>query len=429
MAKKQKQPNRLNLAFFAKLSSLVCLVLCLWCAGPVQAQKFEDPKFSSLSQRQFDIPFEYENNFIIVKVVFNNVFPLRFIFDTGAEYTILSKREITDLLQVDYHKRFTLQGADMRTDLYAYLARGITMNIGNTRHVNRSILVLEEDYFRFEEFSGIQVHGILGADLFKRFVVKINYKRRIITLTDPDSFRPARTGSTFEYPLEMQRNKPYISVPIRLAGDTIIRTKLLLDTGASMSLLLYTNTHPGLHLPEKTIPSNIGMGLGGFLQGYLGRIPRLEIQDVAFHEVITNFQELPPGVDTANMVRRNGILGNPILSRFILTLDYPRERLYLTPVPGYRSKFEYDRSGLVIIASGPNLTKFTVFDVIPNSPAARAGLRRGDELRRINGFPAVLMSLAEVNARFRRKPGTKIRLQVERNNVRMEKRFQLEQLI
>ena len=129
------------------------------------------------------------------------------------------------------------------------------------------------------------------------------------------------------------------------------------------------------------------------------------------------------------MVRRNGILGNPLLSRFILTLDYPRERLYLSPVPGYRSKFEYDRSGLVIIASGPNLTKFTVFDVIPNSPAARAGLRRGDELRRINGFPAVLMSLAEVNARFRRKPGTKIRLQVERNSVRMEKRFQLEQLI
>jgi hypothetical protein len=39
------------------------------------------------------------------------------------------------------------------------------------------------------------------------------------------------------------------------------------------------------------------------------------------------------------------------------------------------------------------------------------------------------MSLAEVNARFQRKPGTKIRLQVERNNVRMEKRFQLEQLI
>jgi hypothetical protein len=341
----------------------------------------------------------------------------------------LSKREITDLLQVDYHKRFTLQGADMRTDLYAYLARGITMNIGNTRHINRSILVLEEDYFRFEEFSGIQVHGILGADLFKRFVVRINYKRRIITLIDPDAFRPSRTGSTFEYPLEMQRNKPYISVPIRLAGDTIIRTKLLLDTGASMSLLLYTNTHPGLHLPEKTIPSNIGMGLGGFLQGYLGRIPRLEIQDIAFHEVVTNFQELPPGVDTASMVRRNGILGNPLLSRFILTLDYPRERLYLSPVPGYRSKFEYDRSGLVIIASGPNLTKFTVFDVIPNSPAARAGLRRGDELRRINGFPAVLMSLAEVNARFRRKPGTKIRLQVERNSVRMEKRFQLEQLI
>lgn len=393
------------------------------------SQKFQDPTFSSLGTKRIDIPFDYVNNFIIVNVIFNNVFPLRFIFDTGAEYTILSKREITDLLQVDYQKRFTLQGADMQTELYAYLARGITMGIGNTRHTNRTVLVLEEDYFRFEEFSGIQVHGILGADIFRRFVVRIDYKKRIISLLEPDTYHPPRRGNTFEYPLEMKRNKPYVQIPIQLASDTIIHTKLLLDTGASLALLLYTNTHPYLHVPEKTIPSNIGMGLGGFLEGYLGRIRQLKIQDIAFNQVLTNFQELPAQLDTAAAAGRNGILGNQLLNRFTITLDYPHERLYLTPMPGVRRNFEHDRSGLVIIASGTHLTKFTVFDVIPNSPAARAGLRRGDELRRINGFPVSLLSLGEITARLQRKPGKQIKLQVERNNVKIEKRFELEQLI
>ena len=84
-------------------------------------------------QTQVDIPFEYENNFIIIKVMFNDIFPLKFIFDTGAENTILTKREITDLFQIDYQKRFTIYGSDLSQTLYAYLVRGISFRIGDMR--------------------------------------------------------------------------------------------------------------------------------------------------------------------------------------------------------------------------------------------------------------------------------------------------------
>ncbi len=420
-------PARLPL--FPGIGFLFFNLFVFFFALPCHAQKFEDPAFTALSSRQIDIPFEYQNNFIVVKVVFNDIFPLRFIFDTGAEYTILSKREITDLLSVDYQKRFTLQGADMRTELYAYLARGINLTMGNLRNINRSILVLEEDYFRFEEFSGIQIHGILGADMFRRFVVKINYKKRIISLLNAEDFRPPRGGGTFEMPVELYRSKPYITTQTTLKGDTTISTKLLLDTGASLALLLYTDTHPNLHLPEKTIPSNIGMGLGGFLQGYLGRVSQLKINDIAFDQVVTNFQELPEMIDSAVTNGRNGIIGNQLLRRFIITLDYSHERLFFSPDPGFKNKYVYDRSGLIIIAAGPNLTKFTIFDVVPNSPAAKVGIRRGDDLKTINGIPASFFSLEEVIAKFQRKEGKKVRIAIERNNVKLKKELVLEQLI
>ncbi|MEL7121047.1 MAG: retropepsin-like aspartic protease, partial [Bacteroidota bacterium] len=121
-----------------------------------------------------EIPFEYVNNFIVVEVIFNNLLPLKFIFDTGAEYTLLTKKEITDLFLVNYDKRFEVLGSDMETVLYAYLARGVNMRMNEFSALNRSILVLEEDYFRFEKYAGIEVQGILGADIFSRFVVQID---------------------------------------------------------------------------------------------------------------------------------------------------------------------------------------------------------------------------------------------------------------
>lgn len=409
------------------LSALVGLLLLGLPTPPLTAQPIQVT--NQAARKQIDIPFEYENHFIIVSVVFNNIFPLRFIFDTGAEYTILAKREITDLLQIDYHKRFTLQGADLRTELYAYLVRDISLSVGAMRQSKRNILVLEDDYFRFEEFSGVQVHGILGADFFRNFVVRINYKKRIISLIDPQAFHQPRHRDVFEMPVQFVRNKPYIQVPVRIAGDTVVNTRLLMDTGASLALLLYTNTHPMLGLPPKVIPSNIGMGIGGFLEGYLGRIANLSIQNHTFHQVITNFQELPDYTDTLATANRNGILGNQLLQQFEILLDYPREQLFLNTDGGLKNRAEPDHSGLVVIATGASLNQFTIFNILPNSPATRVGLHPGDLLKRINGIPASLMSLRDVNAFFHRKPGRTIRLQIERNGVRLKKRLLLESLI
>jgi len=429
--KKWKFPGSTGRKGFFSHFSLCCFCFfAFWCQPwEIKAQEYGFPDFMPVNSRQIDIPFDYENNFIVIKVLFNDVFPLRFIFDTGAEYTILSKREITDLLSIDYKKRFVLQGADMTTELYAYLAKGISITMGNLRNTNRNILVLEEDYFRFEEFSGIQVHGILGADMFRRFVVKINYQKQIISLLSPEDFVPPRGSRSFAYPVEMQRSKPYIMLETRLASDTVIQTKLLLDTGASLSLLLYTNTHPNLHLPEKTIPSNIGIGLGGFLEGYLGRIRQLSLQNYTFDEVITNFQELPPGLDSLNTSGRHGILGNQLLRRFIVTIDYVREQLYFTALPGFKNKYSYDRSGLIIIVAGVQMNKYIVFDLVPNSPAARVGIRRGDEIKSVNGIPTAFFTLQDLSAKFRRRVGTKMKLVIERSNVRLKKSFRLEQLI
>lgn len=406
------------------LSISFCLLLLM----PVTKAQLYDlvlPKGVS----HVDIPFDYENDFIILNVLFNGTLPLRFIFDTGAEHTILTKKAVTDLFQIQYDRKFTIYGSDLSTVLYAYLARGITLKIDNLIATNRNILVLEEDYFRFQEFAGINVQGILGSDLFRRFVVKINFKRQIVTFIDPMTFEPPERGYE-AIDIDLERHKPYIQTQIAVnAGGDRHPARLLIDTGGSLSLLLYTNTDINIELPPKVIRTNIGMGLGGFLQGALGRIEEIEFGPFSFNEVVTNFQELEVDMDSLKIADRHGILGNHILKRFTVYIDYIRGKMYLKPTRRYKAKFKYDRSGLSLSASGPALNEFTIFNVVEGSPADEAGIETGDQIRRINGWPTAFFSLGDISRKLRKRKGKIIRMVVEREDEILKFEFRLRDLI
>lgn len=403
------------------------VILCLFLLGPGLQGQVQDLILRK-NARSAEVPFEYENGFIIVRVVFNNIFPLKFIIDTGAEHTILTKREITDLLQIDYQRRFVVMGADMKTELGAYLVRGIVLTMGNMYLNNRSILVLEEDYFNFDEFAGLDVHGIIGADLLRRFVMEIDYRKQNITFYDPSKFKLPK-GKFDELEVEFHRNKPYIFTQTELPRDTTARLKYLMDTGASVALMMYTVTDTLLHLPEQFIRSNIGMGLGGVIEGFVGRTPAIDIGDTHLREVITNYQDFLPTMDSSYFNDRNGLLGNQILSRYKVIVDYIKGKVYMEPTKRVKQRFRYDRSGLSLIASGPQLEDITIFAVTPNTPSAEVDLQKGDIIKTMNGVPSSFLSLQGAINRLKRKVGKKITLRVERNGEVHKVKFRLRDLI
>jgi hypothetical protein len=380
--------------------------------------------------RQVDIPFEFSNNFIIITLVFNDAVPLKFIFDTGAEHTILSKREVSDALKIKYDKEFKITGSDLTTQLIAYLVRQVKFEVpGRIIASKIDILVLQEDYFRFEEYAGVNVHGILAANVFDNYIIKINYAKHILTLYERSTFK-VNEAEFRPFDLELLRNKIYLNTHVSVSRDSVTPVKLLVDTGAGLPLLLFINTNPLLQPPVKAIPSNIGMGMGGYLQGFTGRIFKLELGDLSLQNVVSFFQTIDTSAENLEQINhRNGLIGNSILSRYQVIFDYIGSKMWLKPNKNYQSEFVYDRSGISLIASGLTLNIFTIQNVLPNSPAWNVDIRRGDEILKVGYTPAQLLTLDEILKVFQKKPGKSIKIVLLRDGKRLKKTIVLKDLL
>lgn len=382
------------------------------------------------SKRSIEVPFTYDNGFIVVEIIVQDAFPLRFLFDTGAEYTILAEKAIADLLQFKFHRTFQILGSDMEDTLEAYLARNIKLTMGKMQSKNEDLLVLARNVFKFEAFTGTEIHGILGASSFKNMIVQIDYRRERLIFHNSERFGNKAKNYT-SVPISITRNKPFLTANftagLGVMGEDV---NLLLDTGANIPFLLRKDSVEIADQMENLLPGNIASGIGGDLVGYVGRSHQLDIEEFEFSGVVTNYQVVKANEEISELLaNRNGIIGNPILDRFDLILDYVDEKLYLKPNKNFKTKFKYDRSGLQLISGGSQLSSFSIYNVLPNSPAARAGLMQGDEIISVNGLTTKLMTMAGISLRLQANAGRKINMKIIRNGTVFKKSFRLEDLL
>jgi hypothetical protein len=401
---------------------IITMMLAVIFAVPLVGQL----NFDLGDDQEVSLQFESTNHFIIMEVKFSNVLPLKFIFDTGSEHTLLFKKEYADLLGVEYDRRIPLMGSDLSQEIYGYITRGVSLTIANAYQVQSDILVLEEDYLRLEESTGVQIDGIIGSSIFKYFVLGVNNKKGRIKFISADAFRPSKKFT--EIPLVIYKNKPYINANAQMNSENI-PVKLLLDTGAALPVLLYTNTAEHLQLPDKVVSGTLGSGLGGHLEGYIGRLEKFTFSKYEFANMLSSFQELAIENLDSLTLNRNGLIGNSVLSRFNYYIDYPHQKLYMKSHRRFRKRFKYDKSGIQIAATGRNLRDFIVQRVLPNSPGVDAGLEKGDVIKKIEGIPASFYSLSGLNNVLSSRSGRRVSLTIARDNKRIKKKVKLRQII
>ncbi|MEO8474589.1 MAG: aspartyl protease family protein [Chryseolinea sp.] len=397
----------------------VCLGFCIRVYG--QSLGFQLTE----GRKKIQIPIEIHNNLIVIPVVLNGALPLKFILDTGVRTTILTQKTFTDILNLVYTRKYTISGPGGQNIVDAYVTNNVSLDLPGISGKGHAMLVLGEDYLELRNYLGTDVHGILGYELFSRFIIQIDYEKKLLTLMLPEKFHKKRKFQAI--PISIEDTKPYITAGIVFQNGISINAKLLVDSGASHGLMLEPTSNSSIMVPENSVSSLIGRGLGGEIVGKVGRIKSIKVGSFLLDNVIANFPDPNSYSDSIKMgnIFRNGAIGGEILSRFVVVFNFPAEKIYLKKNSSFKKNFYYNLSGITIKAKGSQLTTFEVTEVRDKSPSKASGILPGDIILTLNGISAQLMDLNLINGFLNSKPGRKIKLEINRQGATLKKEIEL----
>jgi hypothetical protein len=373
------------------------------------------------------IPFELHNNLIVVPVILNDALPLKFILDTGVRTAILTERTISDIINLPYSRSLSIRGVGGEKIVDAQIATNVTLELPGVRGKGHALFVLEEDYLKLRNYLGTEIHGILGYELLSRFIVKINFNRKKITIYDREYFdSPSRYE---KLDITIENTKPYLVTPISINSNQSLNAKLMIDTGSSHTLMLLSNDNVNFEIPEKNVESSLGSGLGGLIYGKVARIHNIQFGEINIKEPVVTFPNRESYPDSLRFSYRNGTIGGGLLAQFNLIFDYQSNSLYIKKNKAYGKAPHYNLSGLTLIADGVHLDEFRIVEVRMESPAEKAGLLVGDKILTVNGKTTEGMEFDSLLGFFNSKVDRLIRIEYSRDDRTYFTSFRLRKIL
>ncbi len=394
----------------------------LLAAGPAVAQP-QSAKFrlARPGKRAVHFPFVTQRNLIIVAARLNGHGPFNFLLDTGVSTSLLTDPALADSLGLTHGAAYHLTGVGgQESGLTAYEAVGVRVELPGVVAPRLNWLVLNSDALDLSGYAGMPITGILGSELFHSLVIAIQPQQNRIVAYDPAQFRAPWGHRWAILPLRLEHYKAYLTAQVEQlptsASAVPLSLKLLLDTGAGHALSIETTADPRLRLPTARLRTDLGRGLSGLVSGYLGRVASVRLGHYYLPQVLTSFPDSAQVHQrlSASERSRQGNLGYEMLKRFSVIIDYPHERLLLRSAGELRAPFEYDMCGLDLLATGPNYRRYLVQRVVPDSPAATAGISSGEELLSINFLPVSSLSITELSRLLRLQDGLQLFLVLRR---------------
>lgn len=361
------------------------------------------------------LPFRLVNNHIYADVKLNGrTYPL--LIDSGAVNLITPT--VARALRLRAVGDAQVKGAGEFT-AHAAFAGINDVQIGGVRLKNQMFAVVPLE--GLGEVEGVPFNGIIGYELFKRLVVRIDYAQATLALSEPASWRADEAGTAV--PFVFNGTVPEVTGSI--AG---IPATFDVDTGSRVSVGLnspFVQMHALRARFRPSIEAVTGWGLGGATRGTVARAERITLGPVNVRDIVVDMSWPRQGL--LSNAAPAGSIGSGLLKRFTVTFDYTRQRLFLSERRDVPQRDGYDRSGLWI---NRDKRGFRIDAVVVGSPAAAAGLAVDDVIVTVDGRAAADLELSAVRDVLRdRAPGTVVRLGVVRAGARREVALTLRNLI
>lgn len=343
-------------------------------------------RFIKPGATQATVSFDMDDGEIGLTVRMNNK-PERVFLDSGASGIAISQTTATQL-GLKSSGFLEARGYGGSTDLHPVLIHQFevpgAVSLSDVTAIAIDLPETMNSYFQRP------LAGFVGYDLLAHFVVRVDFPHKQMTFIQPDAFHPTvKDGKAL--PIELDNDVPSIEAQL----ENLPPQRFLIDTGDEAALRLYSPfvTQYGL---DKKYPHGLlstGGGIGGVSQSRVTRIGSFRVAGVTLRHLPTDFSlDTKGGASLVNA----GSLGATLLSRFVVTFDYPHSRIFFAPTAKTTAPFVTKTFGLSLTETKDPQGRphVVVAEINPQSPAINSGLNTFDEVLAIDGKKASALGLS-----------------------------------
>jgi hypothetical protein len=345
--------DRRNTIFLVCLFTLRFAASAPWarCAPDDGAPRQQPPAAARFAYggNAAEIPAEFIGNLIFLPVRVNGGKPSLFDLDSRAQATSIDPMRAAALdLNVGPEP-----GNGTRQPATA--VRDCVLNLPGVDFPLSSLAVFARNDFGSQ--VGRPHEGALGSDFLARTVVSIDYARRTVRLYDPDVYQYSGPGSRVH--LIFVDGMPVVRAKFSVARGKTLEASFAVNTGRDASVVIsdrYAEEHHVFSSHLRTIPATAPQS-DGEESAVLGRLKEFELGPFSFLEgVIAAFSRSNiPGESNSRIA---GEIGGGLLRRFTVIFDYRHQQMILEPNAHFSDEDQEDKSGISVIARGPDLKIF-----------------------------------------------------------------------
>lgn len=347
------------------LSLAILLIGLLFSRTPVHAQEeFIMPEAKLVTQFSFT---QLSGGIVIIKAQIDNFKDtLNFVFDTGSGGISLDSTTIEYLglkKQLSDRTIRGIAGIKMVEFAYDHTLRLPGLNVEKLDfHIN--------DYDLLTSVYGMKIDGIIGFSFLRRYIVQLDYDKQIMQVYTPGSFKYPKGG----YMLRPD----FSTLPLQeasISDERQVNARFIFDTGAGLTFLLskeFVKDSSIFKRKRKFYPTQ-AEGLGGKKMMDITVAKEVKLGPYKFRNIPVHVFDDEFNVTSYPLL--GGLIGNDIMRRFNIVLNYPERCIYIKPNNHYPESFDYSYTGLgIYLIDG----EIRVIDIIKGSPGDKAGFQPGD---------------------------------------------------
>jgi hypothetical protein len=297
---------------------------------------------------------------------------LQFIFDTGSSGISLDSATASHLGLRPSRDGLLIRGIAGVREVPQLRNQAITLGSLRTDSLDFYI----NDYSVLTSIYGVRIDGVIGYAMLSRYIVSIDYEKQYMEWFAPGPFAYPRKGLLLSPQINRLPAHPFMIQELQTKNYP-----MLIDIGAGLNLLFSERfaKEAGVLDPARKSWITSGEGIGGQIELRLTLLRSLRIGPYRFKKIpITIFDD---SNNVTNYPHWAGLIGNDLLRRFNIILNYPAGEIHLRPNRFFYDEFDYAYIGMELYLIDGLIT---VGFVALNSPAQEAGLEVGDEIVAIN---------------------------------------------